>query len=326
MRSSRELALCVAVLAAVHGSTGVARGQETIDDLRARATVEPVNVRLGEPARYRAVVLLPPGTSHARWVPPKNDEEWTWGPLSPQRIRSVSSGALDTLVVETTVQSFRTGTQMVPGLRFEAGAPGAVRTHRVPEAALSVIPMLSAADSNADLRPPRGPAAAPWWETVPWHWVLLAVVVLAAAYALFRWWRSRARRVQPGVAPSVDPAVAALAELAALRGLHLPAHGRFAEHAFQLTRIIRRYLEVMVHAPRPGHTSSELMAALERTRLSDDDRRMLSALLRVWDRIKFARATSTAEESRRSEEMVEQLIRQLSRPAVTPADAGGKAA
>ncbi len=318
MSRARAGAVLALVLCATSGVAGVGFGQETDAELRARATVSPGTVRLGEPVRYRGVVLLPPGTSHARWVPPEKDPDLTWGELEPKRVRVQGASAPDTLMVEATLQVFRLGTLMIPGLRFESGTAGAITTHRLPGVALIVMPMLSAADSNADLRPPRGPAAAPWWEQVPWRWVLLVLAALTLIAAAVVWWRRRARRAIPGVTPAADPAAAALAELAALRGLHLPAHGRFAEHAFQLTRIIRRYLEVVVHAPRPGHTSSELMSALERTRLTDDHRKMLGALLRVWDRVKFARAPSNVEESMRAEELVEQLIRQLGRP---PADA-----
>src|SRR5204862_2881620 len=104
----------------------------------------------------------------------------------------------------------------------------------------------------------------------------------------------------PAPAPQVlDPAARALAELEALRALELPQRGEFDAHALRLSLILRRYLEAVSHAPRPGHTTPELVAALSRTPLEPDELRRLGELLRVWDRLKFARAASSIEDSMR---------------------------
>jgi hypothetical protein len=295
--------------------------------IQVRATVSPGSAQIGERVRYRGVVVLPEGTLTARWLKPESHPDLTWGSLEPRRVRGGGPGGppADTLFVEADLQAFQTGTVMVPGLRFEVAGTGTGETveQRLPGVALRITPLLSAADSHADLRPVRGPLRAPWWEQVPWRWVVIGASILAAVVGLVVWLRRRRPRTTSGPMV-VDPGAAALAELAALRGLRLPAHGRYAEHAFYLTRILRRFLEAVVRTPRPGHTSDEFVAALERTRLSDDHRRILAALLRVWDRVKFARAGSSVEESVRAEETVEQMIRQITTPVPAPESPAGE--
>ena len=93
------------------------------------------------------------------------------------------------------------------------------------------------------------------------------------------------RSAAPVITP-LEPAHAALAALAELRALDLPAHQRFAEHAFRLGQILRRYLEAPWPMTRPGDTTPELVRHLEAEGLSSEDVRRLAGLLRVWDRVK----------------------------------------
>lgn len=327
----RRLLAIAAGVVALASAAAPARAQ-TPDPgaIAARATLDPGTARLGERVRYSGVVVLPPGAGTARWLPPDADPDLTWGALAPRRVRprAAAGTARETLAVTATLQAFRTGTIVLPGLRFQITEGGRTETRRLPNVTLVVTPVLTAADSNAELRPPRGPIAAPWWERVPWAWVAGALALIAAAILAWRAWRRR-RRAAPTASPAtLDPAARALAELAALRALALPAHGRFGEHAFQLTAIVRRFLEATTTASRPGLTSSELVRALERTRVREDDRRTLASLLRVWDRIKFARAATTAEEAARAEQTAESFVRQVARATATAseAEAAGEAA
>jgi hypothetical protein len=175
---------------------------------------------------------------------------------------------------------------------------------------LDVMPVLSAADSNADYRSLHAPLAAPWWERVPWTMVVLGLLLLAVAGWVMRAVRRRA--AAPAAAPEalpLDPRAEALAALTALRALSLPEHGRFVEHSFRLGQILRRYLEATTVVARPGDSSPELVTHLKGAGLGADDLTRLSALLRLWDRVKFAREPFTLDEAVRAERAVEGYLR-----------------
>ena len=316
-------------------------------EIDARASLRPSIVKIGEPVTYRGRAALCRCLT-AAWLPPEPGDALTWSSLSARRIQgriNERQGAArrmppryfrreeyDTLVVEARLQVFRTGVVPIPGLRFVAReashaaarlkfperTAGRASIYRLPMVNLVVTSVLAAADSNADLRPVRGPIAAPWWERVPWRRVALGAVAVAVPVAVLLWRRRRARRPVAAAPAPPDPVAAALTALAALRGLSLPAHGRFAEHAFHLTRILRRFLEATTGVLRPGDTSGELLARLEPTPLAPDDLKMLGDLLSLWDRVKFARAPSSMEEALRAEQAVESLVR---RHAPEPAEA-----
>jgi hypothetical protein len=276
----------------------------------ARVIVRPDSARLGVPVRYQAWVVLPHET-RAQWLPPDGGGAFRWGALLARR--SPGGKGRDTLALEAMLQVFATGPVSIPGLgvRVQNGRDRGVR--RLPTAHLMVVASPGIADSSAKLRPLRAPLGAPWWERVPWTKVLLALALIAAAIAWWIWGRRRRGVVlapaRGPLVPARDPADTALEELAALRRLDLPGQGRFAEHAFELTRIARRFLEATAGTPRPGDTTPELVSHLEAARLEPGDVTRLSAVLRMWDQVKFARVASSADEARRAEQVVEDLAR-----------------
>jgi hypothetical protein len=292
-----------ALLATVPASVRGARA-----DLLGRASVQPSTVHLGEPARYRGAVVFRRGElARPRWVAPDTAGSLTWGPMATRLGRG--AGGIDTLWIDTSVQSFQLGRQTVPGVVFvdEGTVPPAVR--HLPGTMLRVVSVLAAADSNAKLHGVRGPLAAPWWERVPWVWVIGGLVLLALIIAMVRALRRRPPVLRPAALAPTDPATVALARLAGLRARGLPARGAFGAHALELTSILRRFLEATAMASRPGQTTTELSAWLRTTPLSASEVEWLTRLMRGWDALKFARGESSPDQARESEAAVEAFVR-----------------
>ncbi|HEY2955718.1 MAG TPA: hypothetical protein VGK89_10770 [Candidatus Eisenbacteria bacterium] len=291
-------------------------------------------VRLGEPLVYRGWITGGrPG--QVRFLAPDSGGAFTWGRLqtrvrqpsgrsaSPDGSGRVRFADIDTVFVEARLQCFGLGNLSVPGLAFELDEGSAPRRGRLPVVGLTVAPVIAAADTSADLRGLRGPLGAPWWERVPWLRVLAALTLIAAVTSAVIALRRRRPAPVALPAPVRDPASVALAELEALKRLALPARGRFAEHAFQLGRIVRRFLEAVAGTPLPGDTTPEFVTHLEAAHLAHLDLESIGGLMRFWDRVKFARAEESVEEATRAERAVETLVRRLApRPAGTAAAAG----
>jgi hypothetical protein len=315
---------CAAFLAL--GLVPARAGAQDPDGIEVKVTVDPGVIKLGERAILRGRVIAPT-TSRVRWLPPEANEALTWGERKagvshgPSRTRpnprapTDPRGSLDTVWVELPIQPFVLGVLSIPGLRFEYQAfrEHPARVHRLPVARLTVVSNLAPADSNADFRSLHGPIAAPWWERIPWTFVILGAALIALVVAAW-WWRRRRRpAVVPAVAPrpvaTRSPSAEALAALARLRAMSLPENGRFGEHAFQLGQILRRYLEATLGGARPGDTTPELVDHLREAGLEAADVQRLSGLLRTWDRVKFAREPMTVEEAGKTEEAVEAFVR-----------------
>lgn len=325
-RGAAVLALSVAGAAALAAPPQPPAQTQPLAGGQASVSVNPGIAKLGQRVTYRGRVTSL-YDQRLKWLPPEANEAFTWGKLNPSihrgrrgvrasaRLPHVTGATPDTQYVETQLQVFRTGVITIPGLRLRIENPRPTYL-RLPAVNLIVISALTPADSNADLRPLRGPMGAPWWERVPWRWVALGAVGLAAGIAAIVHLRRRKRATAPIAPPVFDPVAIALAEIVALRGRNLPAHGRFAEHAFHLTRIARCFLEAVAGTPRPGDTTPELIQHLESSSLDHADVVRIAGLLRIWDRLKFARGSSSAEEALRAERAVEAMVKHHAPPAV----------
>jgi hypothetical protein len=321
--------------AARSGAQSAPPSAATGGSIQGHAAVRPAVAELGQRVLYQGWVLSGAPQTAARWLPPDTSQALTWGeprvhvshtfqgsiagrggkrPKPDATGRYKLSGA-DTLWVEIPLQAFALGHLTLPGVPVEIDDGRGPRIVRLPTVSLDVMPVLTAADSNADYRALHAPLAAPWWERVPWVWVAAGLLALAAGWIAFRLWRRR-RAVAPAAAPAalpLDARAEALAALTALRALHLPEHGRFPEHSFRLGQILRRYLEASTGVTQPGDSTPELVAHLRNAGLPDDDLTRLSGLLRVWDRVKFAGEPFTLDEAVRAERAVEGYAR---RPVV----------
>jgi hypothetical protein len=300
----------------------------TRSPFRVRVGVRPAVVELGQRVTYRAGVS-DAGEGTIRLLPPQSEGVLTWGApriytrqawrrrLEPQPLARFQLQSLDTMGIEVPLQAFALGRLSIPGLRVEIDDGRGPRLVQLPTVTLTVVPVLAAADSNADFRAVHGPLAAPWWERVPWTWVILGLLAVAAIVAWIVWRRRRRRgpALVPVARPEArDPRAEALAALAALRAQNLPERGRFTEHAFELGQILRRYLEAVTRTTRPGDTTPELVAHLRLAGLESDDLTRLAGLLRAWDQVKFAREPFTLEEAIRAERAAEAFLR---RPAAS---------
>ena len=302
------------VLALSVGLAGAMAGRVTAAELNVGASVTPAFARIGEAVTYTAFVELPPGAlMRPKWLPPDSAEALTWGALRPAR-RPTREGLGDTLFIEARLQAFQLGTVLVPGMAFIDEARPGSPPMRLPAVRLTVLPLIPASDSTADLKPVRGPLKAPWWEVVPW----LIVIAVGLVAGVIGWGIMRlSRRPGAGIAAvqgAQDPSDAALKRLAELRARRLPEAGEFGAHALELTVILRRFLEATSVRLRPGFTTTEMTRQLQDESVPAQEATLLLNLLRVWDRVKFARAPFTIDEAQRSEFAVEEFVGRIQRP------------
>jgi hypothetical protein len=289
-------------------ATGAARAVAEDAGPMLHAEVVRGQVLVGEPVAYRGYVTLPVGRD-ARWAQPDSSDRYEFSDVRARRTHGMDE---DTLWIDATVRPWSTGRLRVPGPGFvldDEQAP----SRRLPAVGIEVGSILKKGGKDAELLPWRAPLSAPWWERVPWTWV--AVGALAVAAIAFIVFRPRKQVVPVVVAkPPPDPSAEALAALARLRARRLHEASRYAEHAFELGVILRTYLEATVGTARPGDTTPELVAHLEQARLSVDELRRMHALLSEWDQIKFARQATTREQALRSEREVEGYVRRRLAP------------
>lgn len=131
-------------------------------------------------------------------------------------------------------------------------------------------------------------------------WGAAALLLLAAAaWGLVRWLRSRGKRIgdlfRP--APPLPPHVAAIQALEALHNQKLWQNNRHKQYYSGITDILRTYIAARWEIGAMEMTSDEIIAAMQPVELPDKARMDLTAILRVADLVKFAKAAPEAEEN-----------------------------
>ncbi len=192
---------------------------------------------------------------------------------------------------EFTLTAYDTGRFEIPAFPVlfyaDSSDSGQIISGRaVPVEVLSVI----AAGDSLILRDIRPPLELPV-DWAFWGWMLLAaVLLLLAAWLIYRAWRSKQEtgyifRPPPPPRPAHEVALQALAEL--YRG-DLLARGAYKAFYSRLSDILRAYLEGRYFIHALESTTDETLRALE-AHLAEKDIRRVEKILRVADLVKFAK-------------------------------------
>ena len=98
-------------------------------------------------------------------------------------------------------------------------------------------------------------------------------------------------------APPLPPHVAAIQALEALHNQKLWQNNRHKQYYSGITDILRTYIAARWEIGAMEMTSDEIIAAMQPVELPDKARMDLTAILRVADLVKFAKAAPEAEEN-----------------------------
>lgn len=164
-----------------------------------------------------------------------------------------------------------------------------------------------------DLRDVKGPVAFPpnfWLFVLP-----LALVAGLLSYLLVRFLirRIRQRRSQPPRRKSAHEI--AYERLQALKEQDLPSKGLIKEYFFQLSNIIRHYIEGRFGLKAPEMTTPEFLWSLKTTtELDPEHKGTLDEFLNFCDAVKFAKYGPTADEIEQGYSLVRKFVDET-RPA-----------
>lgn len=224
--------------------------------------------------------------------------------------------------LEVEVQAFEVGTVEVPPVPFQVRArDGQLTEWTTTSAKLEVASVRPAGETDpkpADLAPP----AELRFDRAKLVKLALAVAVLVALGALVGWWLVRrfgGRKPKPGP-PPIPADVRALCELEQLVGGAALAQGDLRRFHIELAVILKRYLEDRFRFPAVEHTTGEVERDLRRLGVDPLAQQPAIEVLRDCDRIKFANAASSADESRARAAQVRAVV-DRTRVAL---DAGGE--
>lgn len=208
----------------------------------------------------------------------------------PTRIDTVDMGSTRKLVYTVPVQSFDSGTYLLPQFVYVAGTDTS-RSNRV---ALKVVPVkVSAEDPIADYAGTADPEDPSFWDWVPdWvldFWWLIIIIILAIAAFLYGMRRYRTNGSLLPKKPEPTPYEEAMSNLRHLKSQGLWEQGMEKEYFTDLTEILRRYLYRRFNINAMEMTSREILRSLAKNPETKDKRSYFRNILDMADFVKFAK-------------------------------------
>lgn len=206
-----------------------------------------------------------------------------------------------------TLRPFTTGTIVFSPVRvqYRVSADAAAESINATAVTLEIEPRATGNLTALDIKDIKGTRHAfPWWALI---------ACLAAGLCVWLFVRSKPGRVLCA-APSVPPRPAheiALAELEVLRRKGLAAAGLLGELYFEMSRIVRRYVEARFSIHAPEMTTEEFFLSVKDTGVMGGAHRgLLREFLCACDMVKFAQYGPTAQEVEESFGAAQRFIEQ----------------
>ncbi|MCB0218943.1 MAG: hypothetical protein KDH09_04555 [Chrysiogenetes bacterium] len=194
--------------------------------------------------------------------------------------------------LELILSSFDLELEEIPALDIDWMGKDGKRT-RIETTAHSLVMKRLTTEDEQSLKDVKGPQSA---ELSMGKYILYGLGALAL-FALLIWGLRRYLRVRKGLpldaAPAPPPPPAhevALGALAALEARDLPGRGQMREQCFELSEILRAYLEGRYKFLASEQTTDELRRSMKNVAEIDaNDRDEALALFEEWDLVKFAK-------------------------------------
>jgi hypothetical protein len=237
---------------------------------------------VGDRILFTVTALVPKGIAI---VPP--DPAAGFGPLAVKGWNSRKSerAQADSVTFEYSLTTYKAENCTIPPLPFileKGDSSDTLMTESVP---LMVIPLCR--NDSADIMDLKAQQTA-GKRPLLWLWLLVGAIA-AAATALAARYYIRKRRKPPPLPPPKPPYDEAVEALAALEAKQYLMKGMIREHVFELSEILKRYLERRFAVNAAEFTTEEMCAWIGIAPLDKEIKHPLEWFFRAADPVKFAR-------------------------------------
>jgi len=264
--------------------------------MAAAVSISPASGPIGAPITARVTVELAEGEKAVFPKPALSEEaellEIRVGPVEKGKDGAMSQTA------EYVFTSYQVGQAEFPGVEVFIQGPGdAARAEAAGTASYEIITSLTDPKTNdqlVDIRPPL---------EMPIDWrrylapALLALAAMAAGALLWRYLSGR-HKISAGPPPPPPPPahLAAFERLKNLKEEDLFFRGQGQVYFFQLSEIMRAYVEARYGAPALERTTAEIEMVFDLRFERKDKRERLIELLETCDIFKFTKRQPTRED------------------------------
>jgi hypothetical protein len=246
------------------------------------STVNQRELSVGDRVYFTVTAMVPKG---AAVVPP--DPASSFGSLVVKEWNSKKSqlAKADSISFDYVVTTYKAENCTIPSLSYmvENGPDhDTLRTESIP---LVVVPLCRTDSADImDLKAQQVTGKQP----LLWLWLLLAAVMLTVTVIAIRFFLRKLKKAPP-TPPPIPPYEEALRALAALDAKQYPLKGMIREYAFELSEILKRYIERRFGTNAAEFTTEEMLAWLGISPLDKELKASMEWFFRAADPVKFAK-------------------------------------
>jgi hypothetical protein len=191
----------------------------------------------------------------------------------------------DSVVFDYSLTTYKAENCTIPPLTYVVETQNKQDTLRTETIPLKVIALCTSDSVDiADLKPQQTTGSRPLW----WLWAALATAAVIAAIIVVLKYRKQKSSGAP-IPPPKPPYEEALAALAALEAKQLLQKGMVREFVFELSDILKRYIERTFTINAAEFTTEEMLAWLAISPLDKERRNSMEWFFRNTDPVKFAK-------------------------------------
>jgi hypothetical protein len=232
---------------------------------------------------HLGVVLMVPRASQV--VPPATENGFGKFTVKEWASDKTEKKNADSLTFHYTVTTYSAENCTIPALDFILTKEGGADTLRTQPVPMRLI-LVSSPDTASikDLKPQQAVGK----PSLAWLWIILALAAGVAAFLFIRKYLPKHGKVlrAPPLKPPYDEAMEALAALEAKQYL---AKGMIREYAFELSEIVKRYIERRFDVNAAEFTTEEMLDWIKTSPLDPDCRKSIEWFFSTTDPVKFAK-------------------------------------
>jgi hypothetical protein len=248
------------------------------------STINQRELSVGDRIYFTVTAMVPQG---ATIVPPDPGTGFGSMVVKEWNNRKFPRTRADSLVFEYALTTYKAENCTIPSLPYVLQTGSSSDTLRTGSIPLKIIPLLTTDSADImGLKPQQVTGSRP----LLWLWLLVAAAAVVAAAFGARTFIAKKRKTPPPPPPK-PPYEEAIEALAALEEKKYLQKGMIREQVFELSEILKRYIERRFGVNAAEFTTEEMLAWLGVSSLDKENRSLLEWFFRATDPVKFARFT-----------------------------------
>lgn len=246
------------------------------------SSISQRELSVGDRVYFTVTIMAPSG---ATVMPPDPSSAFGSVVVKEWNSRKFSRTKADSLAFEYVLTTYKAENCTIPALSFVLAAGAATDTLRTDSIPLKVVPLCTSDSADiCGLKPQQTAGKRP----LLWLWLCIAAAAIIAGAFTARSLIQKMKKPPPPPPPK-PPYDEAIEALAALEAKQYLIAGKIRDHVFELSDILKRYVERRFGVNAAEFTTEEMLAWLGVSPLDKEQRLSLEWFFRAADPVKFAK-------------------------------------